>query len=287
MKKRLTWVVIVAAAVIAFGVAKNLIAQAAISGGVKVMTGLGLDIGSMDVGVLRSAIGITQLRLHNPEGFPDRYMVELPEIYVDYDLGAFFRRQVHLEEVRLHLAQFTVEKDRQGRLNLDSLKVIQASKSGPAKPAAASPAPEIAIDRLQLKVGKVVYKDYSGGGEPKVQEFAINLDERYEHITNPQTLAALIVSRTLMNTTVAKLTGVNLTALQSQVTAQLQQATKLAAEAAKDVQQQATAVAGEAATVSKEAAGKAVDASKEAAGKAMDAGKGAVESLKKALPFGQ
>ncbi len=283
MKPRLTWIGIAIVAIVVFGVAKNLIAQTAISGGVKVMTGLGLDIGSMNVGVLRSAIGITQLRLRNPEGFPDRYMMELPEIYVDYDLGAFFRRQVHLEEVRLHLAQFTVEKDRQGRLNLDSLKVIQASKGGQAKPAAAGPAPEIAIDRLQLKVGKVVYKDYSGGGAPKVQEFAVNLNERYEHITNPQTLAALIVSRTLMNTTVAKLTGVNLHALQSQVTAQLQQAAKAAVATAQEVQGHATAVAGTA----RAAAGGAVTVGKDAAGQAVEAGKDAVQSLKKALPFGQ
>ena len=46
------------------------------------MTGLGLDIGSMDVGILRSAIGIKALRLRNPAGFSDRFMVELPEIYV-------------------------------------------------------------------------------------------------------------------------------------------------------------------------------------------------------------
>ena len=290
------WLMVAVVAVVGFGVAKNAIAQGAISGGVKLMTGLGLDIGSMDVGVLRSAIGIKNLRLRNPSGFPDQYMVELPEIYVDYDLPAFFKGQVHLEEVRLHLAQFTVEKLADGRVNLNSLKTIQASKPGQAPPAEkpSGKTPQIAIDRLELKVGKVIYKDYTGGSAPKVQEFAVNLDEHYEHINNPQMLAGLIISRALMHTTVAKLTNINLTAIQSQVNAQLKQAAQAATAAAKQLQTQATAaaagaqaVATKTAAAGKEAAGQAVGVAKGAAGSAVGAAKEAAGTLKKVIPFGQ
>ena len=281
MKKLLTSVIIIVVVlVVAVGIAKNAVAKAAVMGGVKAMTGLTLDIGSMDVGVLRSALGINDLRLRNPAGFPDRYMVELPEIFVDYDLMGFLGGKVHLEEVRLELKQFTVVKDAQGRVNLDSLKTIQESKgtaaSKPAKPAEPGKAPQIAIDLLLLKVGKVVYKDYTGGGEPKVQEFAVNLDERYEHITNPQMLAGLIVTRTLMNTSVAKLTGINLNALQSQVQAQMQ-------EAMADAAKQLRGVTGNA----MDAASSATDAGKEAVGEAADALKGTTDSLKKMIPFGR
>jgi uncharacterized protein involved in outer membrane biogenesis len=229
------------------------------------MTGLNLTIRSMSVGVLKSAVGINGLRLHNPSGFPDPVMVDLPEMYVDYDLGAFVGGKVHLEEVRLNLKEFIVVKDAQGRVNLDALKVVQESKGAPAeKPQPAAHAPQMQIDVLQLKVGKVIFKDYSKGGEPSVQEFPLNLDERYEHITNPQMLAGLIVSRALMNTTVAKLTGVDLTAVQAQVGEQMKQATELVAGTAKD----------------------AADVGKAAFGTAKDSVQKTADTLKKALPFG-
>lgn len=222
-------------AIVAAVLAKDLIAKAVVTSGVRSVTGLKLGIGSMSVGVLRSALGIRQLTVHNPSGFPDRYMVELPEIYVDYDLGALLGRRVHLEEVRIHLKQLTVVKDAQGRLNLDSLKVVRESKQQAAKPAVenAPPAPpQIQIDRLHLRIGTVVYKDYAAGSTPAVQEFPVNIDERYEHITSPQVLASLILSRALMKTTVARLTGFDAKALQAQLTAQLEQATSAAAQEA-------------------------------------------------------
>ncbi len=271
MKKRLIAFLIVVAVVIgAMILAKDVIAQAAVTGGVKAMTGLNLHIQSMDVGLMRNVLGIRGLKLENPSGFQDRIMVDLPEIYVNYDLNALLQQKIHLKEVRLELKEFVVVKDQQGKLNLDALKVVQQSKG--QQPAAEKPkagkAPDIQIDLLQLKVGKVVYKDYSGGGDPRVQEFPVNIDERYENITNVQAFGALVVSRALMNTAVAKLTNLNLDAMQSLVGDSVGQATKAVTGAVKDVTSQATAVGG-----------KAVDT-------ASDAAKKAADSLKKVLPFG-
>ena len=44
MKKRLTWLAMVVVVVIGVGLMKNLVAKNVIAGGVKAMTGLGLDI---------------------------------------------------------------------------------------------------------------------------------------------------------------------------------------------------------------------------------------------------
>lgn len=268
MRKPLTWLAIAAGLAIGVVMTKNMVAKRAIVGGVKAMTGLTLEVGSMDVGIVKTAIGLRNLRLRNPAGFPDRYLLELPELYVHYDLGAFFKHRMHLEEVRLDLKQVTIVKDREGRLNLDSLKVVQeatASKGSAPRPAAEPTKQKVStiqIDRFHLKVGKVVYKQYSGAAEPSVQEFAVNLDERYEHITNPQALAALILSRVLMQTTIAKLAGFDVAAIQSGLGTQLRQATRAAAQGA-----------GEAGA---EAMSQAVDAVKQTA-----------ESLKKAIPFGR
>ncbi len=306
MRKMATVLALLAGLVVLAVVAKNVIAKTAVVGGVKAMTGLNLQIDRMDVGVLSSAIGIRGLTLQNPSGFPDQVMLDLPEVYVNYDPVAFLKRQVHLKEVRLDLKEFNVIKDRQGRLNLDALQVVRDSHRGAAsetrpKSGAAAKAPELRIDRLQLKIGKVVYKDYSHGDSPAVQEFAINIDERYEHITNPQMVAGLIVSRALMQTTIAKLTGLDVRAIQSQMEAQFQQAaqavTGVVDTAAKQLPDgavkqlkasteqitgTATNVVGDATAVARGAAG----TGKEAVNAAADTVKKTGESLKKVLPFG-
>ena len=79
----------------------------------------------MDIGIFKTLIGINELQLYNPSGFVDELMFDVPEIYVDYDLGAFMKGRTHLEEVRLHLKEFIVVKNEAGELNLDSLKVVK------------------------------------------------------------------------------------------------------------------------------------------------------------------
>ena len=273
-----TIVAIVLVVVVAVAAGKNVLAKTAVMGGVRAMTGLNLTIGSMDVGILNTAIRIRGLTLENPAGFTDRVMIDLPEIYVNYDLGAFLAQKVHLREVRLNLKEFTVIRNSQGKVNVEALKVVQESKGKPApsvQKTEAAKAPKIQVDVLQLKIGKVVFKDYTGGGAPKVQEFPLNLNERYTRITNPQVFAGLVVSRALMNTTVGRLTGVNLTALQSEVNTQLKEAMRGALETAAGLTDGVKIGAQGAAHVGKDALDTAEDTVKQTA-----------DAIKKALPFG-
>jgi len=71
---------------------------------------------------------------------------------------------------------------------------------------------------LNLKIGKVIFKDYSNGIPPKVSEFNVNIDQRFENITDPQALAKLIIVKALMNTTIANLANFDLGSLKEGVT---------------------------------------------------------------------
>lgn len=231
MKKIGMIIAIVLAVMLVLSFAKNIIAKTSVSAGVRAITGLKLSMRSMNIGIFRTLIAIKALKLHNPTGFPDKLMLQMPEIYVDYDLGALLKKKVHLEELRLNLEEFTVVKNEKGELNLDSLKVVQAQKEG-SKPEEKGKAPQMQIDRLELKIGKVIYKDYSKGKTPSVKEFDINLDERYENITNPYSLVSLIVVKALMNTTIATLADFDLQGLQSTVSDTLATAQKVVSETA-------------------------------------------------------
>ncbi|MCI0565076.1 MAG: AsmA family protein [Nitrososphaera sp.] len=287
MGRLIKLIVVVGVLAVVLTFAKNIVAKAAVTSGVKALTGLRLNIDRMDIGIVRSAIGINGLRLYNPEGFAEPLMVHMPEIYVSYDLGAFLKRRIHLREVRLDLQEFTVVKNADGALNLDALPVIQETKEQKKKEGKEEPKPvqktEIQIDALHLQIGKVVYKDYSKGTPPQVREFAVNINEQYQNITNPYVLAGLIVTRALIKTDLARLINIDLQSLQNYVGGTLMKATEAVGDAAKTVegltkQLQETSVT--------EWAGNATSASKQAVGTARDAVKGTAESLKKMLPIG-
>ena len=73
------------------------------------------------------------------------------------------------------------------------------------------------IDILELKIGKVVYKDYSRGGEPEIKEYTVNIDEKYEDITDVRELVRLIVMKALMSTNLEKIANIPLDTLKSTI----------------------------------------------------------------------
>lgn len=196
-------ILFVLVAVLSFG--KNFIAQNALSAGVKAITGLELSTKRVNVGVFKTLIGVKGLKIFNPAGFADNVMLDMPEIYIDYDLGAFLRKKVHLEEVRLNLKEITVVKNTEGQLNLDSLNVAKEKQpAGQAQPKQESKMPEFQIDLLIIDIGKVIYKDYSQA-KPTTKEFQVNINERFENITDPKALVGLIVTKALIKTSIPQL----------------------------------------------------------------------------------
>ena len=225
MKKLLVVLIGVLVLVLALSFTKDIIIKTFIEKGVETVTGLRLSMQGFKAGIINTFVRIEDLKLFNPRGYKDRIMLKMPEIYVDYDLPAAIKGKVHLKQMRINLEEFVVVKNEAGKLNLDSLKVVQAGKENKktrvketevkqAQTKEKERLPEIQIDSLELKIGKVVYKDYSKGGVPSVKEFNINLDERYENVTNPYSLVSLIVVRALANTAIAGLVDFDLQGLE-------------------------------------------------------------------------
>ncbi len=216
MKKLSIILLVLGVVILAVLLAKDSIIKASVEKGVESATGLKLAIGSLHVGILKPIVDIKNLRLFNPPEFPDRTMIDIPEIYVRYDLPALIRGKMHLQEVRLALKELVVLKNAQGKLNLKTLKSVQAQKE--ATPASqktsGKAAPQVKIDSLALSIGKVTYKDYSKGNTPEVQEFNINFNERYSNVDNPYALVNLIIVKALTNTSIASLVNFDLKGLQ-------------------------------------------------------------------------
>jgi hypothetical protein len=198
-------IIIIFLFLVSFYFLRNSIAKAIVSGGVKGISGLSLEIDSMDIGIFSSSVKAKGLRLLNPANFPEKTMIEMPEFYLEYDLPMVLKGNIHLKAVKLDLQKFLVIKNQNGELNLRSLKSFQ--------PKGSAKAAELRIDILELKIGSVIYKDYSNGMPPKITEFNVNIDQSYKDITNPKALVSLILVKALMNTTISKLANFNLVPL--------------------------------------------------------------------------
>lgn len=130
--------------------------------------------------------------MYNPKGFPRGIIVDLAKINVTYDLGGIFKQRLHLPNVEIDLKEMGLIKNKEGQLNVDSLKVVKQGKSEQAK--SSGGAMPLQIDVLKLKIGRIVLKDYGAAGAPLVQVYDVNIDKGYKDITSVQQLAALIVA---------------------------------------------------------------------------------------------
>ena len=238
------WLGLVAALLGAVILLKDVVAKTALLAGVKAMTGLPVRVQRVHVGVLKRVVQVEGFVIENPEGFPEPAMLDIPELFVEYRIMPFFSRKIHLSALRLNLKEFTVIRNQEGRLNVEALKAASRPAaalptSSPGAPGTVRPLraptpapresktapPQFQIDELELRIGRVVYKDYARGGTPLVQEFSLSMNERYRNVSSPAALASLVLVSALTRTTIAQVTRFDLSGLKRQVGGVLDRAT--------------------------------------------------------------
>jgi len=290
MKKLLTFVAVIFLILVGLLFAKNIIAKVAIEKGVQAVTGLELKMSKFDFSLLKTHVGINELQLFNPPEYSDRVMLDMPEIFVNYNLSDLFKGKVHVEDFRLHLKEFVIVKNADGELNIDALKPVQEQKkeekvAEEEEPKEKGKAPEIQIDNLELRIEKVIYKDYSKGGEPRVKEFNINLNESYSDITDLDAIISLIIVKTMMNTTIGSLANFDVGGLQGSISDTLASSQEMAAVAVDKAQQQLLETTDAAQELLKEPTADSLQKASEATQGITDSLKGTTDSLKEKFKF--
>src|SRR3989338_696425 len=86
----------------------------------------------------------------------------------------------------------TLEKNKDGNLNIDSLKVAKKEEAR-TKDKTSGQMP-MRIDTLKLGIGKVIFRDYSADKGPSTRVYDINNHKNYKNITSAQQLAALVLA---------------------------------------------------------------------------------------------
>ena len=173
---------VVALLVILF-LARNFIARKAVEVGVTKITGFPLQIGSVNVGLFSSKVDVHDLRLMNPADFEDKLFVDMPQLYVDYQLASMLKKAPHINDMLVNIKQLVIVKNNKGESNAKKLKGIVSSGDSSTK---------YSIDKLRIHVGTVTIKDFSHA-KPSEHSINLNIDATYNNITDATDVTRLVL----------------------------------------------------------------------------------------------
>ncbi|MFH0880819.1 MAG: AsmA family protein, partial [Lentisphaerota bacterium] len=193
-------------------ISRNVIIKNTSRAAVQKATGFDLEIGSVNLGLLRPSFDITDVKLINPEDFPEATAFDIKRAFVRFDFKSLFSDKIRLNEVVLDVPMVVMVIKDDGDSNLQRLSTVaqkeeqqptEGKGSGEGKetseksstPSAqpAKPAKELQIDVLKIKLGKVKIHTYTQGqSKPEEKILDLNLDETYENVTSLQDIGVLI-----------------------------------------------------------------------------------------------
>ncbi|MCX5716285.1 MAG: hypothetical protein NTV07_05480 [Candidatus Omnitrophica bacterium] len=194
MKKFLTVLGVVVFSLVGSVVFSNQVIKTAVTVVASKITGAPVHMDGFSLNILSSTIRISGFKMFNPDGFPAGILVSCPKIKVIYDCASLFKQKRHFLIVEIELKEMGLVKNKEGKLNVDSLTIAQQSNSS-------SPIP-MQIDILTLSIGKIVYKDYTIGAEPSVQVYDVNIQKIYKGIPSAQQLALLVLAEPMKATAI-------------------------------------------------------------------------------------
>ncbi|MBU1006667.1 MAG: DUF3568 domain-containing protein [Candidatus Omnitrophica bacterium] len=216
MKKLIVITGIVIASVFILAAVRDSFIKVAVKVGGSHVLGAPVKIDGLSLGIVNQSINIKGFKIYNPKGFPKGILVDIPIIKVKYDLPALLKKKLHLREIVIDLKEVAIVKNKDGKLNVDSLKVAQKEDKSPDKKPKekASAQMPMQIDLLNLSIGKAVFTDYSKGENPSVEVFDLGVKERiYKNITSAQQLATLVLVEAMKGTTIKSASIYGATAL--------------------------------------------------------------------------
>ncbi len=191
MNKKLRLFLIVLAVLAAFSVVRDMALGMIISSVASNVVGAPVRMGGFSLGLMRQSVDIRDLRIYNPPGFPKEPFVTIPRAAAQWKLADILQGHLHLIRVDFNLKELVVIKNKEGKTNIDSLK-LAGQKQSNAK--SGSQPIKMQIDRLALDIGRVVHKDYSARDPPVVTVRELGIKKEFKNISSGEQLALLILS---------------------------------------------------------------------------------------------
>ncbi|MGD1085041.1 MAG: hypothetical protein ABSA47_09870 [Verrucomicrobiota bacterium] len=154
-------------------------------------TGMDVRIGKIDIGLATPTIAIENFKIYNSPQFGGSPFLDIPEIFVEYDRDAIRAGKLHLKLVRVDLAEIDIVQDKDGRLNILSIK----EKSDTAKAALAGQSSKMeftGIDTLNLTFQRLRVSNLAAPAEAEEVDFGLT-NQVFTNIQSEKDLDGLAV----------------------------------------------------------------------------------------------
>ena len=210
---------IVIVAVVSLVVFRNQVIQFVMARAVTQVTGFPTTVGGVNYN-FPADIEIKGLHIENPSGFSEKVFADIPEIYLNFSLEEFLKKErIHIREMRLNIQQINIERNAEGVTNLQKLSSVGQTSAPSGKKVEKAPAPKepampFLLDKFVLTMRKVGFKNNGPllPGVPPAGGAAVDMNvngQVFTNIQDPLVLVNLIVMKILYGTTFGNLLGLN------------------------------------------------------------------------------
>ncbi len=287
MFKKLLLLIVLLLVVVLLG--KNFLIKGGAQGFVKIKSGMGLDISKFNLGLLSSKLDIENIELFNSSRFNKERMISIPKIYVSLSVPRLLGGALYIEKAQFNLEEFVIVRNEDGVLNLkdfDAFKPAEKeeSKKEEVKKDKIKKKTEFFIESLELKIGKVLFKDYEGGGAPKVKTYKIGLDKKLNNVDSVSMLSNAILFEVLTKTNLANLLNIDVSGMAKMSKQALQKGAKATQKTISEGAVKAQKAVKEGREVAEQYLGEGNEKVKELEQKAQDTIKKIQEEAEKLLP---
>ncbi len=218
MKKVIVIPAILAVLAALLVVGRNSIVRAAMVRAVRSALGAELTVEEVRIGIRRSRVEMSGLRLKNPDGFGGGDALVIPAIGIDYVPAALLRGKAHFREVAIWIDELNVVRGEDGRVNLDVL--LPEPPPEREVPVAEEPDPddepptEFLVEKLALKIGRANFRDLGSGRSETID---LDLEEEFRNVSSSADIWRLILITATRNSLFRRLTGLDLKSLESEL----------------------------------------------------------------------
>ena len=243
MKKPLKIFVIVVASFFVLNGLKNAFTGFVVSTAVSRAAHVPASVGSVSLQFTRARLTLKNVKLFNPRGYPEKLLLDLPEVDVQFDPASIFTGRPHFKKIKVNMKELIVIKNRDGQVNVNALKPAKTQVVESKKDRTPQKTAGIRIDELTLSIGQVVYKDYSVGRTPSTQVFDLHVQERtFRNVESLSGVVSILMFETLTRTTLNRLVNLDMALFKEGAGSALTKGLGLAGNGADTVQDAAKSI---------------------------------------------
>jgi len=167
--------------------------------------GAPVDLEGIGISQEDQTVFVKAFKIHNPKGFPGGILLYATDAKIVYAKPVIVKKQIQLLQIYVNVKEIVVIKRADGRMNVDALKGVNDVSNIPqiGKTKKFDGTKKVHTDVLTLSIDKVIYKDYTVGGSPKVEVYDVKIkNKHYKDIPGVQTIVLIMLQDAMTETAI-------------------------------------------------------------------------------------